>query len=64
MKLIKPSVRWEHGYEYADALRIVECAARTCYQSHHKSGDGTAVTLIRQCIKRGHESVLEHVSFG
>ena len=64
MKLIKPSVRWEHGVEYADALRIVECAARTCYQSFHKAAESTAVTLIRQCIKRGHESVLEHVSFG
>ena len=47
----------------ADAiLRKIEYACRTCYQSYDKIGEGSAERLIRSCIKRGHESVLEHAS--
>jgi thymidylate synthase (FAD) len=48
---------------YPEALRIIESAARTCYKSEDKIGPGSAEKLIRHCIKRGHESVLEHVGF-
>ena len=64
MKMLKPSVAWEHGPTYKEALRIVEKAARTCYRSFDRSGPETAEPLIRHCINMGHESVLEHVSFG
>ena len=64
MRIIKPSVAWEHGPSYPEALRVVEMAARTCYKSFDKSGPETAEPLIRHCIKLGHESVLEHVAFG
>ena len=64
MKLIKPSVAWEHGPSYPEALRVVEMSARTCYKSFDKSGPETAEPLIRHCIKLGHESILEHVAFG
>lgn len=64
MKIIKPSVAWEHGPSYPEALRVVEMAARTCYKSFDKSGADTAEPLIRHCIKLGHESILEHVAFG
>ena len=64
MKLIKPSVAWEHGPSYTEALRVVEMSARTCYKSFDKSGPETAEPLIRHCIKLGHESILEHVAFG
>ena len=63
MKIIKPSVEIVAMPEYADALRIIEAAARTCYKSEDKIGPGSAEKLIRHCIKRGHESVLEHVGF-
>lgn len=39
---------------------VIERAARTCYQSEGKIGPGSAGKLIAKCIKRGHESVLEH----
>ena len=64
MRIIKPSVSWEHGPTYQEALRIVEMAARTCYRSFDKSGEHTAEPLIRHCIRLGHESILEHVAFG
>jgi len=63
MKIIKPSVEIVAMPDYPDALRIIEAAARTCYKSEDKIGPGSAEKLIRHCIKRGHESVLEHVGF-
>ena len=45
-------------------LTIIEEAARTCYKSEGKTvadaEHSSAQRLIRSCIKRGHESVLEH----
>ena len=63
MKIIKPSVEIVAMPDYSEALRIIESAARTCYKSEDKIGPGSAEKLIRHCIKRGHESVLEHVGF-
>lgn len=63
MKIIKPSVEIVAMPDYSEALRIIESAARTCYKSEDKIGEGSAEKLIRHCIKRGHESVLEHVGF-
>ena len=63
MKIIKPSVSIENMPAYSDALRIIEYAARTCYKSEGNISPGTAEQIIRKCIKRGHESVLEHVGF-
>ncbi len=61
MKIIKPSVEIVAMPDYPEALRIIESAARTCYKSEDKIGPGSAERLIRHCIRRGHESVLEHV---
>ena len=63
MKIIKQSVEIVAMPDYPEALRIIEAAARTCYKSEDKIGPGSAEKLIRHCIKRGHESVLEHVGF-
>ena len=63
MKIIKPSVEIVSMPTYSEALRIIESAARTCYKSEDKIGEGSAEKLIRHCIARGHESVLEHVGF-
>jgi thymidylate synthase (FAD) len=38
----------------------LEKAGRTCYKSEGNIGEGTAEKFIRNVIKRGHESVLEH----
>ena len=44
-------------------LRKLEYCGRVCYKSEDKIARGSAETFIRNIIKRGHESVLEHVSF-
>lgn len=61
MQWINPSVVLI-DFDSATALRKCELAARNCYKSEDKIGEGTAEKLIRGCIKRGHESVIEHAS--
>lgn len=41
-------------------IQIIEEAARTCYKSEGKIGDGSAEKLIRRLISSGHEAMLEH----
>ena len=50
---------------YMDAIDIVNYAGRTCYQSHDKALDDIdhKEQFIRNLIRNGHESVLEHVSY-
>lgn len=62
MQIIEPAVKIIQMPSYRDALEIIEAAARTCYKSEDKIKDGSAVDLIRRCIRQGHESVLEHVN--
>lgn len=42
--------------------KLIEEAGRTCYLSLDKIGDGTEKNFIRNCIKNGHHSILEHAS--
>jgi thymidylate synthase (FAD) len=62
MKLIKPAVTFLYGPANSLVMDTIEYAARTCYQSFDKAGPGSAEKLIRHCIQRGHESVLEHMT--
>jgi len=43
-----------------NAERLIERAARVCYQSSSKAGPGSQKKLIRKLIQSGHHSVLEH----
>lgn len=61
MKIIEPSVELINPPPYEMALKTIEIAGRTCYQSGDKMTDGSAEDFIRRIIKRGHESVLEHI---
>ena len=60
MQIIKPSIYLEDTLDYKRVLKKIERAARTCYKSEDKIEEGSAEKLIRSCIKRGHESILEH----
>lgn len=62
MKIIEASHEIENGPAYILALQVIEAAARTCYKSENKIKEGSAEKLIRSCIRRGHESILEHIS--
>ena len=62
MKIIEPSVELINPVPYEVALNTIEIAGRTCYQSEDKMTEDSAEEFIRRIIKRGHESVLEHIS--
>jgi thymidylate synthase (FAD) len=68
MKIINPSTRlyvngqplaWKYGI---DMLRAIERIGRTCYKSEDKITDDSYETFVRNLIKRGHLSVIEHCS--
>ena len=61
MKIIDPHVELINSPSYATALHTIEIAGRTCYRSEDKMTDDSAEAFIRRIIRRGHESVLEHV---
>lgn len=44
----------------ADAERVIEQAARTCYRSNDRATEGSAGRMIARLIEVGHESPLEH----
>jgi thymidylate synthase (FAD) len=63
-EIIKPSFEFINPISYEQALNQVELAARTAYKSEDKITTGSAEKIVKHLIKNGHESCLEHVSFG
>ena len=63
MKIIKPSIEILDNITPVEILKKLELCGRVCYKSEDKITDESAVKFISNIIKRGHESVLEHVSF-
>lgn len=59
----------EQSFEVIDKLdgdailKKIELCGRVCYKSEARITDNSAKAFIRNIIQRGHESVLEHVSF-
>lgn len=43
-----------------DELKTIETAARTCYKSEDKIGEGSAEKMVVNLIRYGHEAMLEH----
>jgi len=62
LRIVEPSFAFESPVDREEILKHLERAGRTCYKSEGKIGDGTAAAFVRSVVKRGHESVLEHVS--
>ena len=62
MKIIEPKVELINPISYQDLLSTVEIAGRTCYKSEDKITDGSAEKFVRNILKRGHETVIEHAS--
>ena len=58
MKIIEPSVEIIDDIDGEQILRKLE----RCGKVSRKSELGNAENFVRSIIKRGHESVLEHVS--
>lgn len=63
MKIIKPSVEILDDLNPEEILKKLELCGRVCYKSEDKITDESAVKFISNIVKRGHESVFEHVSF-
>lgn len=59
MKIIEPVVEIEK-VDYERIMKNLERACRTCYRSEDKITDESYKKLLKNCINRGHESVLEH----
>lgn len=59
MKIIEPKIIVE-SKDYVKLMKNLERACRTCYRSEDKIVEGSYKTLLKNCINRGHESILEH----
>lgn len=62
MKIISPDFAFVDSINGNAILKKLEAAGRTCYKSENKMTEDSAANFVRNLIKRGHESVLEHVS--
>ncbi len=60
MEIMKPTVTLLAVTPGAE--KLIEEAGRTCYLSLDRIADGSEKSFIRNCIKRGHHSILEHAA--
>lgn len=63
MKLVKPSFEIIEMPDKDALYRKIELAARVCYKSENRIGDGSAEKIIKKIMNLGHLSVIEHGSF-
>lgn len=63
MRLINASVSIMDNLNGREMLKKIEAAGRTCYKSERLITDESHKAFVKNIIQRGHESVLEHVSF-
>ncbi len=59
MRIVEPWVKVEK-FDGKTIMRRIERACRTCYRSEDKITEDSYKNLLKNCINRGHESVLEH----
>lgn len=62
MKIIEPSAVLMRDFDGEEVMKFLELCGRTAYQSAKNITNNSAEKFIRNLIKRGHESVLEHFS--
>jgi thymidylate synthase (FAD) len=59
MKLVEPVIYVEK-YDAKKIMHRIERACRTCYRSENLITEDSYKNLLKNCINRGHESILEH----
>lgn len=59
MQIVEPYIQVEK-VDGKKIMKNIERACRTCYRSEGKMTEESYKTLLKNCITRGHESVLEH----
>lgn len=62
MKIIKPYHEILTPTDGVQILKHIESCGRVCYKSEHKITDDSYLSFVRNIVKRGHETVLEHSS--
>lgn len=59
MKLIRPYYEILNESDLIRVTKEIELAARTCYKSEEKIGEGTDIELVTRLLSSGHEAMLE-----
>ena len=59
MKLVDP-ILYVEDYDGKKMLQRIERACRTCYRSENLITENSYKKLLKNCLNRGHESILEH----
>ncbi len=59
MRIVEPWIKVEK-FDGKTIMKKIERACRTCYRSEDKISEDSYKNLLKNCINRGHESVLEH----
>lgn len=59
MIIIEPKIEVEN-YDSVQIMKNIERACRTCYRSEDLITEESYKKLLKNCINRGHESILEH----
>lgn len=59
MKIVEPWIKVER-IDGKKIMKKIERACRTCYRSEGNISEDSYKNLLKNCITRGHESVLEH----
>ena len=59
MKIVEPWIEVEN-FEGKKIMKNIERACRTCYRSENLIDEESYKRLLRNCLNRGHESILEH----
>lgn len=60
MKIIEPYFEF---IDEPDQMKKIEICGRVCYKSESKITDDSAEAFVKNLIRRGHESVLEHAAY-
>lgn len=59
MKLVDPILYIEE-YDSIKMLKRIERACRTCYKSEKLITEDSYIKLLKNCLNKGHQSILEH----
>ena len=59
MRLVEPWIRVEN-FDGTKIMKRIERACRTCYRSEGNITEDSYKNLLKNCLNKGHESVLEH----
>jgi len=60
VKIIEPSYEILTDIQTLNPLKMIEIAARTCYQSWDYMKEGSAEKLVKHLVERGHTAMIEH----